>query len=448
MMNTPAIVSGGLPIIGHGLEMLRDREALFKRGYIEHGKIFSLKIGPMRAVVLTGSDYNRFVFQETDKRLNVQEGYEFIRPAFGDNFFIVSHEAYLNMRPVLQEIFGAQRMVGYVAAMNNEIQLWLDSLGEEGETDLSTDMLTLTQYVVGRAFVGDNFRQELGDEFWAQYDAISKGLDFVLPPHLPIPKFIRRDRARAKMIEIMNRIIQERRENPDAYDDLMATLLKKPRKDGSYMNNQEMIDFFSGLLFAGHETTAGQATWTIAELLQHPDYLKVVQQEIDQNCPYGASINGDKLRHTPHIYYASEEVTRLHPSADLLFRTANEDIELDGCIIPKGSSVFLNAINSHNLPELWAQPERFDPYRWSPENKQSIDSQAIMGFGGGIHKCAGMNFAKNEMAVIVGLLFQQFEVDLLSENIHKVPGSGAQRPSPVRVHYRRKSFGPVAANAA
>ena len=144
MMNAPAMVSGGLPIIGHGLEMLRDREALFQRGYAEHGKMFSLKIGPRRAVVLTGSDYNRFVFQETDKRLNVQEGYEFIRPAFGDNFFIVSNEAYLNMRPVLQEIFGHQRMVGYVEAMNKEVQRWLNSLGEEGETDLSTDMLTLT----------------------------------------------------------------------------------------------------------------------------------------------------------------------------------------------------------------------------------------------------------------------------------------------------------------
>ncbi len=437
-MNTPAMVSGGWPIIGHGFEMLRDRDGLFKRGYAEHGKIFSLKIGPMKAIVLTGSEYNQFVFQETDKRLNVQEGYEFIRPAFGDNFFIVSHEAYMNMRPVLQEIFRRQRMVGYVEAMNKEVQLWLDSLDEEGETNLTQDMLTLTQYVVGRAFVGDNFQEELGDEFWGLYDAISKGLDFILPPHLPIPKFIRRDRARAKMIEIMNRIIQERRENPDDYDDLMSTLLTSPRKDGSYMTNQEMIDFFSGLLFAGHETTAGQAAWTIAELLQHPAYLQVVQQEIAENFTYGEPINGTQLRHTPHIYYAIDEVTRMHPSGDLLFRTANEDIELDGYVIPKGSQVFLNAINTHNLPELWAHPEQFDPYRWDQENKQNIDSHAIMGFGGGIHKCAGMNFAKNEMAVIVGLLFQQFEVNLLSEHVYKVTGTGAQRPSEVRIHYRRK----------
>jgi sterol 14-demethylase len=130
----------------------------------------------------------------------------------------------------------------------------------------------------------------------------------------------------------------------------------------------------------------------------------------------------------------------LHPSADLLFRTANEDIELDGRMIPKGASVFLNAINTHNLPELWTHPEQFDPYRWLPENRKNIDSQAIMGFGGGIHKCAGMNFAKNEMAVIVGLLFQQFEVTLISEDIYKITGSGAQRPSTVRVHYRRKPF--------
>lgn len=437
-MNPPAMVSGGWPIIGHGFELLRDRNALFKRGYAEHGKMFSLKVGGKRAVVLTGPEYNRFVFKETDGRLNVQEGYEFIRPAFGDNFFIVSHEEYLNMRPVLQEIFKSQRMVGYVDSMSKEVQLWLDSLGEEGETDIAKDMLTLTQYVVGRAFIGDNFREELGEDFWLQYEAISKALDFILPPYLPIPKFIRRDRARAKMIKVLEEVIQERRKAPDDYDDVLATLLKVPRKDGSYMSNQQMIDFFSGLLFAGHETTAGQAAWTIAELLQHPGYLEVVQQEIDEELVYGEPINGTRLRQTPHIFYAIKEVTRMHPSAELLFRTANEDIELDGCVIPKGSMVFLNAVNSHNLTDIWDHPEAFDPYHWAPENKHQIDSRAIMGFGGGMHKCTGMNFANNEMAVIVGLLFQQFEVTLLSEKIEVVGGPAAPHPTEVRVQYRRK----------
>ena len=49
-----------------------------------------------------------------------------------------------------------------------------------------------------------------------------------------------------------------------------------------------------------------------------------------------------------------------------------------------------------------------------------------------------MNFAKNEMAVITALLFQQFELELRSPEVHIVHGNGANHPSPVRVTYRRK----------
>jgi len=436
----PSTVSGALPLIGHALEMLKDRETLFKRGYAEHGNAFTMNIGPMKAIVLSGEEYNRFVFNETDKAFNVQDGYQFLRPSFGENFFIVSHESYLNMRPVIQELFRRQPMVAYVEAMNKEVQLWLDSLGEEGETDLTTDMLNLTQYVVGRAFIGDNFREEVGDEFWGLYESISISLDFVLPPKLPIPKFVKRDRARIKMIEILNRIIDDRRANPGAYDDMFAFVLDQPQKDGHIMSNQEIIDFFSGLLFAGHETTAGQAAWTVAEILRDPDYLSVIQQEIEEHFTYGESITGAQLRHTPHIYYAIDEVTRMHPSGELILRTAEDDIELDEYVIPKGTRVFLSAVNTHNQPTTWTNPEKFDPYRWSPERNEGKNIYSIIGFGGGMHKCTGMNFAKNEMAIIVGLLFQQFDVELLSTNIEKVSNGGASRPSEVRIRYRRKSL--------
>ena len=49
-----------------------------------------------------------------------------------------------------------------------------------------------------------------------------------------------------------------------------------------------------------------------------------------------------------------------------------------------------------------------------------------------------MNFAKNEMTIIAALLFQQFELELLSEDVQIVYGNGANHPSAVRVKYSRK----------
>lgn len=84
------------------------------------------------------------------------------------------------------------------------------------------------------------------------------------------------------------------------------------------------------------------------------------------------------------------------------------------------------------------RPEQYDPFRFSPERNEAKNSFHISGFGGGIHKCTGMNFAKNEMAVLIGLLFQQFDLTLVTAEPYVQRDLGASRPSPAIIRYRRK----------
>ncbi len=437
-LQTPPLLSGGLPVLGHVVEMLRDREALFKRGYAEHGDVFALKLVSLPVAVITGADYNRIFYTETDKALNMQEGYGFLKAAVGEVLFTASHETYYNQRPVVQEIFKRERMIGYVQAMNSEVQRWLDSLGESGEVDLAEAMLHLTQFVAGRTLIGPDFREELPPDFWEQYKAISNSLDPVLPPNLPLPKFRRRDQARKKLHAALARLIQQRREHPGQHDDLISTLLTTPLKDGTIMNDETIVAMFVALMFAGHETTAGQAAWLIALLLQHPDYLAQVNAEIRDHAAYGQPIDAAVLSKLDHIYWAVDETTRMHASADTQIRTVTSPVTLGKYEIPQGWRVMVSAASSHFLPDTFANPDQFDPYRFSPEGGEGKSTFAIIGFGGGIHKCTGMNFAKNEMAIITALFFQQFNVELISQAIHVVSGHGANRPSAVRVRYRRK----------
>ena len=433
----PPMVSGGMPVLGHVVEMLRDRDGLFKRGYAEHGDLFSIKLASQMVAVITGAEHNRLFYTETDKTLNMQDGYAFLKASIGEVLFTSSPEDYYNQRPLLQEIFKRERMVGYVEAMNVEVQRWLDSLGDSGEIDITKEMLRLTQYVAGRAFIGSRYAEELGEGFWQEYTAISASLDFVLPPNLPLPKFIRRDRAKQKITATLTKIIEERRQHPDQYDDLITILLTTPLKDGTFLPDEMIVTLFMGLIFAGHETTAGQAAWLIALLLQHPDTLARVQTEIDQHVVQ--HIDGHVLRSLEHIYWAIDETTRLRPSADTQIRTLEAPLQFGAYEIPAGWRVMVSGATSHYLPETFADPEKFDPLRYSPERAEGKNPFAIIGFGGGVHKCTGMNFAKNEMAVITALLFQQFDVELLSRDIHVVSGNGANHPSEVRVYYKRRA---------
>jgi sterol 14-demethylase len=437
-VNTPPVVSGGLPVLGHALEMMRDRERLFKRGYREHGDVFAIKLGPRFAAVVSGAENNKLVYTQTDKALNMQDAYQFLKSSLGEVLFTASKEAYYNQRPVLQEVFRRERMAGYIQAMNIEIQRWIDGLGDAGVMDLSAEMLRLAQFVAGHTLIGPQYQQELGEGFWDLYLDISRSLDPILPPNLPLPKFRRRDKAKAAINKIFHEMIEKRRQQPDQYDDLISTLLQTPLKDGTVMEDQTIVNMFTGLLFAGHETTAGQAAWTVAQLLQNPDYLELVEGELKLKVPPGAEITQEVINQLDHIAWAIEETTRMRPSADLQMRTVEQALDLGGYHLPVGWQVIVNAANSHFLPEVFKDPDYYDPLRWSPERGERKNAFALVGFGGGIHKCTGMNFAKNEMTIITARLLQTFDLELLSQDIRVVQGAGANHPSEIKIRYQKK----------
>lgn len=435
---TPPFVSGAAPFIGHALQFKNDPARLDQRGQAEHGDVFALKLANQNVAVVSGAEYNKLFYTETDKSLNISDGYSFLKAAFGEVLFIAPHDSYMNQRAILQAIFSREKMAQYVVAMQAEVQKWLDSLGERGEVDISAAAQKITRDVAGHALIGPTFETDLPQDFWLDYDAISLSLDPILPPHLPLPKFLRRDRAKERIRGTMIDLIEKRRQHPEQYDDLITYLFEQPQKDGTYMSDDEIITLFMGLLFAGHETTAGQAAWTIIQLLQHPDYLQLVQTEVDEHVPPGTEIDGRVLRNLTHLYWAIDETTRLRPSAPMQIRIVEKPLDVGGYTIPAGWVIKVSSATSHYRPDQFDDPERYDPFRYSPERGEGKNSFNIISFGGGLHKCTGMNFAKNEMAIITALLFQQFDLELVTKDTRVVTGMGANRPSPTIIHYQRK----------
>ena len=287
--------------------------------------------------------------------------------------------------------------------------------------------------------MGKEFNEQVGREFWDLYLDIAKGLDPILPPDWPLPKFRRRDQAKEKMRVILRPIIAERRLHPDEYDDFLQDLITKPDKNGDLLEEEEIIGLLLALMFAGHETTAGQGAWTIIQLLQNPEYMALVQEEIDENLPYGATIDHKVMAQLPHLAWAVRETERMRPSADMQMRYVDQAIEVGGFVIPEGWQVQTGAEVAHFLPDLFESQEQYDPLRYAPDRKEDKQQRfTLIGFGGGTHKCAGMNFANTEMSIITALLFQQFDVELITKDPSINRSLGANRPTETWVRYHRK----------
>ena len=91
------------------------------------------------------------------------------------------------------------------------------------------------------------------------------------------------------------------------------------------------------------------------------------------------------------------------------------------------------------MEDIFPDAQRYDPTRFSPERSEHKGHKnAIMGFGGGVHKCPGMSFAQNEMLAITALLLQQFDLELVTRDTHARLDLGASRPSETWINYKRK----------
>jgi sterol 14-demethylase len=436
-MKTPEMVSGGVPMLGHLIDYVTKQDKLLQRGAKEHGPIFGINLMGQNVAVLTGPEAKEVFFKKTDHSLNMEEAYEFLAVIFGKVAFLADHQTYQNHRPILHTLFTRKRMSSYLDVMTTVVSNWLNGLGEEGEMEITTEMTELVKEVAGRSFLGDEIYEKLGERFWEAYDDLSKAMDPVLPPTWPLPKFIRRDRAKEYVRSVLHPIVRERRAAPK--DDPFQMLVEVEMKNGSLPSEETIVQLLMALLFAGHETTAGQAAWTVIQLIQNPDYLAKLRIEIEEVISDPNAISLNTLRELKYAGMAVDETSRMYPSAETIMRTAEEDLLVGDITVPAGWMVQTATAVDHFRANLFKNPDQYDPLRFSKERKEHRkEKHAILSFGGGLHKCAGMNFANMEMTIIASFLFKWYDLAIDSGKPKVQRGLGSSRPSKTVLRYKRR----------
>jgi sterol 14alpha-demethylase len=126
----------GLPVLGNLLDYRRDHVEVFWRGYKTLGPIFSIRLGPQRAVVLIGAENHRFFFTEVDHILSLPEVYKFVIPMFGKVLNAAETETRKKQLTILQHALQGKKMHDYLKVMVLETTAWLDTLGDEGKFEM------------------------------------------------------------------------------------------------------------------------------------------------------------------------------------------------------------------------------------------------------------------------------------------------------------------------
>lgn len=167
-------------------------------------------------------------------------------------------------------------------------------------------------------------------------------------------------------------VFEKLRKEPD--DTLVSDMVNRVIPEwGRPLNDNELhAEMMADTFVGGSETTTNAISFGMALLIQNPDVWQQLKANPDQ-----------------HLRTFIEEVLRLEGPVQGLFRTAAEDIELHGVLIPKGSMVNVRYAAANRDEREFSCPEQIDLARDKPGRH--------MAFGSGIHHCLGAPLARREL---------------------------------------------------
>ena len=122
----------------------------------------------------------------------------------------------------------------------------------------------------------------------------------------------------------------------------------------------------------------------------------------------------EQLGQMPYLEQILSEIERLHPPVGGGFRGVIKPFEFNGFHVPAGWQLVYSILLTHQLPEIYPNPERFDPDRFSPQRQEHKQRPfSLIGFGGGARICIGIAFAKMEMKIVAAHLLRGYQWELL-----------------------------------
>ncbi|XP_023210219.1 cytochrome P450 3A8-like [Centruroides sculpturatus] len=164
-----------------------------------------------------------------------------------------------------------------------------------------------------------------------------------------------------------------------------------------YLTNPEIMANSALFMVAGYETTGTTLSFVTHLLINYPEIQEKVREEIN----------------------AVLENERFFLSCRFTTRKVGKTFTYKNLTIPKDLALQHAIWKSQRDPEIWQDPESFDPDRFSPERKDSIDPYAYQPFGNGPRNCIGMRFAFLVMKMILASLLRSFRF-VPGQNTEKV----------------------------
>jgi cytochrome P450 family 135 len=231
------------------------------------------------------------------------------------------------------------------------------------------------------------------------------------------PPWRRFTSTRRQADELIYETIRRRRADP-AGDDVLSLLIQSSGDGEDGLSDDELRDELMTLLIAGHETTATALAWCFERLTRHPQALGRLRSSLEAG-------------ESDYLDAVIKETLRVRPVVMEVGRDVTDAVQLGGHVVPAGTRVMSSIALVQRASDSWPDPLAFRPerlldsppapYTWIP-------------FGGGPRRCIGASFATQEMAAVIPVVLEHFDLVAdrpesersMTRNVTQVPARGAR----------------------
>jgi len=425
-----------------------DPLSLILESYERFGPVFTLRLFHANAVFALGPEANHYITVSHASNFLYRTSYFRDLIGFaGDALLTTDGSFHRASRRIMLPAFHHTRILASLDTMLAETSSALDSLTPGATVDLYTWTRRLALRIAMRALFGldpDGSEARSIDaaalfEQTLSFYSRDYALRMLRGPFTPWDQQQKATRALTRLIYSE---IAGRRTTGERGDDVLSLLIDATDESGAALTDTQIRAEVMTLLFAGHDTTASTVAFMFYELARHPHVVErlIAEQrsELAGSLPTPDQLMGEGL---PYLEMVLDETLRLYPPAWIGPRRSVEPFELCGHTVPGNAFVNYCSWASHRLPDVFPEPDSFQPERFTPEAKAAMPRGAYIPFGGGSRMCIGMRFGQLEIRTIATLILSRFTLSLPDDfhlSIRQMPTISPAQGLPVIVAPRNR----------
>jgi cytochrome P450 len=392
----------GLPWFGETFAYLKDPFGWTTDHHKKYGPVFRANCFFQPAVTVAGAEFAERFLLDKEQVFSSDLGWQpIIGEFFHGGLMLRDFDVHRLHRRIMQVAFKRDALLGYLGIMRPILERAVQSVGSHVYPWVKQATLDAAAAIFLGLESAEDTRQ-VNQLFVEMMTAIVSPFRWDLPG----TTYGRGLRARRTLRQWVLSLIPSRRNNRGR--DMLSVLCNAMSEDGKQFSDDEIVDHLVFLLMAAHDTTTSALTTLIMELGLRPEWQARVRE---QSLALGnAPIDDAMLDKLDLVYDCFREVLRLHPPVRSIPRRAMREVDLGGYRLPANTQVWLNVEGTHRDPNIWTDPDAFDPERFSePRLEHKKHRFAWVPFGGGAHTCLGLQFSELQVKTLMHLLLTRYE---------------------------------------